>query len=683
MNRTVILFSTICLFQAISSQTIKIQNDIWREAIVELADSDMNEEDINILIEQLSILIDNPISINHATRNELEQLPFLSDQQIENLLYYRYHYGHFMSLHELKVIEGFDLFMAELLMPFFEIVAKQAVDNSSKSTYISKPKQELLVRFDRNLNRKDGYIPKSDSLLQTNPNRSYLGSPIYNSVRYRFDLKERYRFGFSLEKDAGEPWLTNRFPYYDFASAYFVLRNTGVMKSLTLGNYRLRMGSGLVINHSFSLGKNFIGADLMTRNQGVLPHTSVDEFNYLQGAAAEFQFSNWTIIPFVSFRKLDAIVTDSTIVSIKRDGVHNVWREEEKRGEASLFTTGFNTAYTGSNYRIGMTGVYHQYNKDIEPIPRLYNLHFFRGRETYNLAIDYRARFYTILFAGETAICENGTVATLNAVQFSPLSTFTLFLLHRYYDKSYHALFSRSFSESAEVNNENGFFIQARFKPMKRMEVITSSDLFRFDWPKYGVDQPSNGYDHCFQLSYQPFVKTHIQMRYRLKMKYKNYTNSTIEQLPVASYQRHTSGFQLRHNFTPNLYLRSFCETAFYRFADRPLSTGWLISGVVGYKSNQLPIQLDIQLSHFNTDDSFSKIYLSEKNILYAGGIPSFYGEGVRTTSILKYDFLELFSLWIKVAYTHYLDRETIGSGLEKIDAPSKSDLWIQLRCKF
>ncbi len=46
----------------------------------------------------------HPINLNMATREELEELPFLSTQQVEALVAYLYQYGSMKSLSELEMI---------------------------------------------------------------------------------------------------------------------------------------------------------------------------------------------------------------------------------------------------------------------------------------------------------------------------------------------------------------------------------------------------------------------------------------------------------------------------------------------------------------------------------------------------------------------------------------------------
>ena len=65
---------------------------------------DMESDEWQLNYDQLCELEQHPININTATREELEEIPFLSAQQIEALMEYLYRYGEMKSLAELQMI---------------------------------------------------------------------------------------------------------------------------------------------------------------------------------------------------------------------------------------------------------------------------------------------------------------------------------------------------------------------------------------------------------------------------------------------------------------------------------------------------------------------------------------------------------------------------------------------------
>lgn len=71
--------------------------------------------------EELSELAEHPFNINTVTKEQLEQLPFLSDRLIENILYYVYKYNPIKSENELWGIEGMDYQTQNLLRQFIYV----------------------------------------------------------------------------------------------------------------------------------------------------------------------------------------------------------------------------------------------------------------------------------------------------------------------------------------------------------------------------------------------------------------------------------------------------------------------------------------------------------------------------------------------------------------------------------
>ena len=87
-------------------------------------------------------------------------------------------------------------------------------------------------------------------------NDGYLGPKYRHWLRYQFTYGDQVKAGLVGAQDAGEPFFTRQNKKgYDYYSLYVQLRNMGRLESLVVGNYRVSMGMGLVMNNGFSLGK--------------------------------------------------------------------------------------------------------------------------------------------------------------------------------------------------------------------------------------------------------------------------------------------------------------------------------------------------------------------------------------------------------------------------------------------
>ena len=97
-----IVFVMCLMSLGVSAQT----DNPWQEYVKEvmtLDDTELSQESVNDLLSELS---QHPLNLNTITREQLETLPFLTPQQIEELMAYRYRYGPLKSMGELQMIRS-------------------------------------------------------------------------------------------------------------------------------------------------------------------------------------------------------------------------------------------------------------------------------------------------------------------------------------------------------------------------------------------------------------------------------------------------------------------------------------------------------------------------------------------------------------------------------------------------
>ena len=89
------------------------------------------------VVNELEELKEHPIPINHATKEQLERIPFLSEHLVENILYYLYKYGPMLSDKELMMVEGMDTQTARWLKEFitFQFTEKEKDKPTLKNVF--------------------------------------------------------------------------------------------------------------------------------------------------------------------------------------------------------------------------------------------------------------------------------------------------------------------------------------------------------------------------------------------------------------------------------------------------------------------------------------------------------------------------------------------------------------------
>lgn len=678
-----IKYFIVCVL--ISYTGVNISAQTWVEWEEQVAD----EQDIvywQERYEEMSELIEHPFNINTITKEQLEQLPFLSDKLIENILYYLYKYGPMVSKKELLGIEGMDWQTRRLLEKC--VYVGEAEDEKSKLRWRNiwkYNKQELFTRVDIPLNKKAGYADYDPEILEKSPNKRYYGDPIYNNIRYRFRYRQQLFAGLTAEKDAGEPFfrLFNK-KGYDFYSGYLFLQDVKRWKAIALGHYRVSFGYGLVINQAFSMGKSASLYIMNRMGRGLSKYTSVGEYNYLQGAGATYRLSErWNISAFYSFRKQDANVENMFITSLKTDGYHRLRKDVEKMNTVSNHLAGSNLSYNGKHVEFGLTAVYNIFDKVLNPDYRKYNRYYPRGKDFFNAGVNYKFFFRRMVFSGETAVDRQGKIATINMLSYSPTVNTTFLLMNRYFDKRYQALYANAFGENSRIQNEAGIYIGLETKLLNKIRLLYYTDFFYFPYYRYRVDKEKTmGIEERIQISYSPINSLSMLIKYSYKNKAQNYTSSQKTKF-VLPYMRHRLHYQLSYSLNEQTVFKTMAEYIRTSYYKREYSNGLMIGGSAKVGFTGFPFRASVSGAWFRTDDYNSHIYMYEPGLLYAFSMNSFYGKGTRLAVNLRYDCNNWLMIQGKWGWTHYTDRNRISSGPEEIMGNNKADLQFQLRIKF
>ena len=642
---------------------------LWEENLEQLS-MDGEERNWENELEELSRHLQEPININSATKQQLEQFPFLTDIQIENILAYIYIHGQMQTVYELQLVEEMDKYTIELLLPFVCVQpVKMSFNYPSLKTLLKYGKQEVLTRLDIPLYTRKGY------------KNNYLGPSMYHSFRYNFHYGEYLQTGVVSEKDAGEPLfaLHNR-KGYDYCSFYFLLKNLRRLKSLALGNYRLSFGQGLVLSTDFRLGKTFSLSTSEYRTGGIRKHSSTDEYNYFRGAAATIGILSFLEMSvFYSHRSMDGVLKDGEITSIYKTGLHRTQKEADKKNIFSLQLMGGNLTYEKNKLKLGFTGIYYFFNHPYEPKLNKYARYNLHGNYFYNLGVDYKYRLGRLAWVGEAAMGKSG-YALLNQLKYKLLTGYQLLLIHRYYSYNYWSFFARSFGESSTPQNENGWYLATEANPFPHWKFFVSFDLFSFPWWKYRISKPSQGVDVLFQVSYS--LKRNLSMYFNYRYKQKERDVSGTDGKTILPIYQHR--FRYRLTYTPHIWkLQTTLDYNHFHSQGKEQSRGYQCTQSCGYAFPGFSLSVSVQGTYFHTDDYDLRIYTYEKGLLNTFYVPSFYGTGFRYSAHLRYDLNKTFMFLVKFGQTIYQDRETIGSGNDLIQGDKKADLQMQLRIKF
>lgn len=678
--RIILLISLIMIpiFTAHSQQTDGSLS--WEDFVTLMADeTDDDTGPDTEMFEELYQLHTNPLNLNTIEEEDFYIFPFLSENDIKNIMFYINGHKPLMSTGELMFIPYLER-QKRLMLQLFCYAGSVKPQNLSLKKLLKYSQNEITVRTDIPFYKKSGY---SDHEQGAN---SYQGNNLYHSLRYAFSSQDRLFVGLQMEKDAGEK-------YIDHFSGYAMIKNLGNIRSAIIGDYRLSFGHGLVINTGTSFGKIMKLSSMDVIDKGIIQHSSTSETGYLRGLATMVRFHKLKASAFFSYQDVDGTFNDdsSGISSLKTDGLHRTPLESSKKGNISKTDFGGNIHLDLNNIQLSATAAFTHLNVPLRPVYNTkntyYRLYNPQGSNfsAYSIAYSYRAK--NILLSGETALDQSISLATINQLCWQPNSIHSITVIQRHYSAKYNAINARAVGENSTVHNERGIYLGWKSSPTRKLSLSAYVDAMYFPWLKYQVYGSSYGYEALGQITYNPSKHHSLDIRYRIKSKQRNYNSSEVENtVYTSSGLRYKTNHTLRLQYllTPNekWAFKTIATTSIVTFAETK-SKGFALCEAVRFLGiNNL--RLDISATYFNTDNFDCRIYCYESSLLYTFAMTPFYYKGIRTIFLASWKIIKhRLSLYAKIGSTSYFNKKTIGTGLELIDSRHKEDLQIQLRWKF
>lgn len=658
-------------------------------ATAQFATNDSTTQDLDLLIgetididdiedgsyqadyELLATLAQQKIDLNHTSRDELALLPFLSEEQIQDICEYIYFYAPLRSIGELAMIPSLDATTRQRLLQFAYIPTTEKDSKQNRIFDFHHAKSQLTLSANVPFYKRQG------------DRNGYVGYPLRHSLRYSLHAGKHIRAGIVAAQDPGEPFFagTNKWGY-DFTSAYVMLQKLRPLNALVVGRYRLQMAEGLIMGGTLSFGKLMSLHHLGRTNTTIIPHSSRMEAPYLQGAAANISISpHLNATAFASHRYIDATLnSDSTIATLLTTGYHRTPSEISRKHNAKETIFGASLGYNYKRFSLAANALTMSFSRPLQPdSDALFRRYHPRGKHFWNASLSYSYHGKRLSIGGETAIAPAAgndgpdlALATLNTLSLKTKNDLSLLLLQRFYSYRYVAPHARSFGFNTNVQNESGIFVGANYKPSPSLDISAYADVAYFPWARYLADQPSHAAEALLSARYQ-HGNTIITARYQIRRSEKN---DEDHKALVHLYQQRAR-LQLLFNTKP-FSLKTQVQFA---TAQRPASLGALIAQTVAYHKSRFTI--NATAAYFNTHDYDSRLYLQEPHMRFAFANTMLYGHGIRYMLLADVSITKELNLRAKLSTSNYFDRSTISSGLQLIDHSSQTDLSLQLHWTF
>ena len=687
MKKLLLLYLLVCTFNTYAQEyprkEINIRNFI--QDIVGNPDGGVNED----LFESLYQNYLHPIDLNKVTREQLASVYILSEKQLNAFFDYRQKVGNLLSIYELQAITDFDLRTIYKLIPFIA-VKPDGLSFGTLTDGFGGSNQYLLLRYAQILETKKGFTePDARSKVR------YEGSPFKLYARYKMSSQKDFSLGFTIEKDEGESQLT------DFKSFHIQLQNKGHWKNITLGDYQLQLGQGLVSSAGFYIGKGSETVLTTRRNQlGIRPYTSTLENNFFRGIAATYQLGKFDIMGFYSRIKRDAnLVQDKATnleyaSSLLTSGLHRTLSEIADQSILTEENMGTDITYKNKDntLQIGFTVLKTNFEKPIQKAEKEYNLYEFSGKDNFLMGLHYSYSYQNFNFFGEIARSSSGGIGAVSGVLGSLGKRTDFSVLFRKYDQDFHSFYANGFSENSRNINETGLYLGVKHALTKTWALAGYFDYFQFPWYRYLVDkQPTSGFDYLGRITYQPSKTLQLFFQFRQEDKEENtkitetyFNKGTEKNREVTVIRNRTrrifiANVDYKISKIWNIQTRASYST--YKFDGQGFTQGFAIAQDVNADLGKL--SFSSRLAFFKTDDYDNRQYFYEQDVLYAFTFPAYYQHGIRHYLMVQYKLTRNVDVWVRWARTDLFDGGIFSSGLEEIPLSHRSEVKFQLRLHF
>lgn len=659
-------------------KSVEAQTTIDVERIVEsVAQNYSGDFDYSALTDRLNFYQKNPININEANNEHLQELFFLSPLQINALLNHRASSGPFINVLELQSVEGFDSETIRQLAYFITLGQPKLFKDEFVQHFFENGNHDFMVRYGRFLENQKGFIVSDKS------KSSYLGCPNRVSARYKFDSGDKILGSLSMEKDAGEQFFAGENQSgFDFYSANITIKDWGKINKLIIGDYALQFGEGLTLWSGLSFGKGSEMVTLAKQDIGVKPYTSLNENSFFRGTAASLDFNSFRFSPFISYKKIDVNLKDDKITSLLSSGLHRTPSEIMDKNSTTQFLFGSNLQYSKKSLTVALTAYQSRYTHPFESEKQLHNQFGFTGANLTNMGLNYHYSFRNSYFFGEMAHSVGSGYAFLNGLMSALSSGVSLSILHRNYQKNYHSFYNQAISEASMALNETGFYTGLSINPNSKWEWFGYIDLFKFPWLRFGVDAPSQGYELFSQLTYKPSKRVKLIARYQSKTKEENDDlKNTIK--AIVQVQKQNYRLEFSHQLNDDFLLRNRVEVSQTEKAMNAMDVGYLIYQDVVYSPLQSKFAGNIRVAYFDIPNYDARIYAYENDVLYSYTIKMYQNRGVRYYVNGRYTIKKGLDFWLKYSVSQYLNQKKVGSGLDQITGNTGSEIRLQFRYQF
>ncbi len=610
-------------------------------------------------VSQVSELLDyyrrNPLDINEASLNELEQIPGMPSVAAKEIIEYRSR-EKFVSAEDLLKIPAVTPEIFNSIIGFVTVRSGAQVKN-----YSGGLRQRTSRNVEQSENLRNGKYAGNNYHIY---NRAYVDYRPYPDAP-----QTHVRAGGLLEKDPGENRLN------DHQVGFVEFQNVPYFRKAIVGNYQLEFGQALALWGETGLSKSSESIQsVKRRGRGIRRYEYTSESAALFGGAAELDLRSLRLLRdfevsvFYSRVHYDATFNaDRTVNNVVTSGLHRDSSENSKRNYLLESLGGANVEYRIGASSVGITGYAGRYDHPFTVSDSIRDRYHFSGSANRILSGHYDIFFDRFNCFGEAARDQNHHMAFNSGIE-ALWPRVELILFYRNYAKDFNNLHGFAFGEqNGKTQNEEGVYTGIKLKPRRGTLVQAYYDVFRFPWRTPDVPKPVTGDDFLIQADRHIWKRTVLNVLFKNQRKDEPVKTQDVLGRDITVVERSTLRrfrYQLDYRLSQEIRLRSRVEQSRYRVAEFP---GIREKGILFYQEMKLQPRSDVfmtaRLSFFDIRGSHAAIYEYEDDMDGLFTSTRFSGKGKRWYLLAKYDWKSGIRLSVKYWELYRQDVSEVGSG--------------------
>lgn len=571
------------------------------------------------LIEVWEYYSQNPIDIgNYAEIALLNELLLLSTTEIELIANYCEN-NLVNSIYQLQVLD-IQISSLKRIKPF--------ISCSSNDNNLAKKRNTSFyigVQFQPTL--KEGIL-----------NKSYKGSAYKIHTRYRTTLNNKWKLGFNIEKDIGEPLWYKKSGLNNLA-INIKYKGTKKLQQINVGRYDITIAEGLLFGTNYRINSPYF----LSFNTGKVtkPNLSPKEYNYFEGITASWKLKHVFLDIFSSIRKPNGIT------SYDQTGLFRTASEIEKHKNLSEQLIGVHILKDLKQSKFTWAGILLRSN-----IPE--------SNSTFLQSYYFTKSYYNIQLSSELTNQNLNVWAVLLKLNISVGNNSFITLQYRDRDSD---MFNEYNSDYSSFSNsyEKGIYTAFQHQLNRYWKIKLAVDYFKATQQQIKSPHYPEG-----NKLFNELTRTTEEDKFVVQYQFKQIEESNNIQKLRFYYQQEINT-QLR--WSGKLY----CITE-----ERKVNSSLQCN--VNLRSKTEKEKISISTCFFNTENE--SIYWQAPHFYGVYNARFLSGKGSMYSISVQKRVQQKFKFGFQMILLNYIDRDVIGTGNESIYNSSKVNFSVYLKWK-